>query len=307
VTIGNPFGLATDGEMALSAGVVSATARSLPKLASKEDRLYSDLIQTTAQINPGNSGGPLIDVNGDVIGIDTAVILPQKQTNGIGFAIPITRSLLEEVKQLEEGREIVYGYVGVTVEMPTQQQREEAGVSEAVGVCVETIEVGSPAARGDVLRSGDIIVKVNGEAVVDSDRFVRLVGAAAVGKPAVLNIFRDGKPLVARVTPTKRPVQYVVTNQNQRLYWRGMELGPVPTNWPAAKQPNGLVGILVIGIEDDSPMKKQGLCAGTVITGIAGRPVATMTQLQKLLNDLPAEQCTVQTAGSTTEAVSETR
>src|SRR5439155_11789612 len=85
IAIGNPYGLATEGEMCMSVGVVSATSRSLPKLASKENRLYSDLIQTTAQINPGNSGGPLFDLGGNVIGINTAVILPQKQTNGIGF------------------------------------------------------------------------------------------------------------------------------------------------------------------------------------------------------------------------------
>ena len=88
----------------LSVGVVSATGRSLPKLSSKEDRLYSDLIQTTAQINPGNSGGPLFDVHGDVIGVNTAVILPQKQTNGIGFAIPAYRRLKEIVQDLKDGR-----------------------------------------------------------------------------------------------------------------------------------------------------------------------------------------------------------
>ena len=82
--------MAAEGEMAMSVGVVRATDRSLPKLSSKEDRLYSNLIQTTAEINPGNSGGPLFDLAGDVIGVNTAVILPQKQTNGIGFAIPIT-------------------------------------------------------------------------------------------------------------------------------------------------------------------------------------------------------------------------
>src|SRR6185503_878065 len=100
LAIGNPYGLASAGEMAVSVGVVSATSRSLPRLSGKEDRLYSDLIQTTAQINPGNSGGPLFNLAGDVIGVNTAVILPQKQTNGIGFAIPVTDEMLGEVEQL---------------------------------------------------------------------------------------------------------------------------------------------------------------------------------------------------------------
>jgi hypothetical protein len=92
MAIGNPYGLAGDGELAVSVGVVSAVGRSLPKLSGKEDRLYQDLIQTTAQINPGNSGGPLFDLAGHVIGVNCAVILPVKQTNGIGFALPMRRA-----------------------------------------------------------------------------------------------------------------------------------------------------------------------------------------------------------------------
>jgi serine protease Do len=115
IAIGNPYGMAAEGEMAMSVGVVSATERSLPKLSSKEGRLYSNLIQTTAEINPGNSGGPLFNLAGEVIGINTAVILPQKQTNGIGFAIPVTDAFINHIEQLKAGREIVYGFLGVTV------------------------------------------------------------------------------------------------------------------------------------------------------------------------------------------------
>ena len=86
LTLGNPYGLATGGELAMSVGVVSATNRSLPRLSAQENRLYTNLIQTTAEINPGNSGGPLFDLEGRVIGVNAAVVLPQKNTNGIGFA-----------------------------------------------------------------------------------------------------------------------------------------------------------------------------------------------------------------------------
>ena len=145
ITLGNPYGLATEGEMAMSVGVISAVDRSLPKLASKENRLYSNLIQTTAQINPGNTGGPLNGNTGDVIGINTAVILPQKQTNGIGFAIPVTPALLAEVSDLRQGHEIVYGYVGVTVTTPTIRERHDAGINDNQGVRVESVEASSPA------------------------------------------------------------------------------------------------------------------------------------------------------------------
>jgi serine protease Do len=296
ITLGNPYGLATEGQMALSVGVVSATDRSLPKLANKEDRLYSNLIQTTAQINPGNSGGPLLDVNGQVIGIDTAVILPQKQTNGIGFAISITPQLLDEVRQLEQGREVIYGYMGVTVSPPTPRQARDAKLTDDIGVCVESVEPGSPAAGVDGLDVGDLILEVNGEKVIDTDRFVRLVGAAQVGRTATLVIARESKTMIIHLTAAKRPVQYVVSNQNQRLYWRGMVLGPVPTNWPMALNAKQLAGILVVGIEDDSPLKKRGVSAGAIITAIAGQPVKSLLEFQKVLNDVPPEKCDVQLA-----------
>jgi serine protease Do len=300
ITLGNPYGLATEGQMSLSVGVISATDRSLPRLASKEDRLYSNLIQTTAQINPGNSGGPLLDLDGRVIGIDTAVILPQKQTNGIGFALSISPELLNEIAQLEQGREMVYGYVGVTVTAPTPLERHDATLSQEVGVCVESVEAGSPAAKA--LKTGDLIVQIDGQTIDDTNRFVRLVGAAPVGRAISLDVVRDGKRMEVRVTPVKRAVQLAVSSQNQRMYWRGMVLGPVPSNWPVAMSDlKHRAGILVVGIQDDSPLKKQGVCAGTVITAIAGRPVANMLEVQRILNDVPPEQCTVQTAADTTE------
>ena len=130
IAIGNPYGLSGDGGMCLSVGVVSAVNRSLPKLSDSENRLYADLIQTTAQINPGNSGGPLFDLHGDVIGINTAVIMPQKSTNGIGFAMPINARLMDVVNHLKRGREVVYGYLGVVVSNPSDHDRELAGVTQ---------------------------------------------------------------------------------------------------------------------------------------------------------------------------------
>jgi serine protease Do len=289
ITLGNPFGLATEGEMALSVGVISAIDRSLPKLSSEEDRLYSNLIQTTAQINPGNSGGPLLDLDGNVIGINTAVILPQKQTNGIGFAIPISVGLIKEISDLRHGREVIYGYVGVTVESLTPRQHDDFGT----GVVVTTVEPGSPAASS--IKAGDILLQIDNQSIANTETFIRLVGAASVDRPTRLNVLREGKKQTVSISPIKRPVQYAISQENQRMRWRGATLGPIPTGWGGASGTKHVTGILVITVDDDSPLKSQGIAPGTLITSVAGHAVNTLAEMQDILNSVPADKCVLQT------------
>lgn len=296
IALGNPYGLAAEGEMAMSVGIVSATNRSLPKLASKENRLYTNLIQTTAQINPGNSGGPLFDLKGRVIGVNTAVILPQKTTNGIGFAMPITDSLLERMRELKEGRETVYGYLGAMISTPTPRQRQVAGVHEVIGACIDSFEPDSPAVAAKLL-PGDLVTKFNGQTIRDGDHLVRLVGDAPVDKPLLMSVSREGKTLGLTVTLRRRQLPSVaVSKQRQRLRWQGMVLGPVPEHWNVNDTTNSTKdqkpsGIMVYGIESTSDFVKQGITTGTVITAIAGQSISDMLALQKVLNDTPAEQC----------------
>ncbi|MDB5297552.1 MAG: 2-alkenal reductase, partial [Phycisphaerales bacterium] len=173
IAIGNPYGLAGDGELAVSVGVVSAVGRSLPKLSGREDRLYQDLIQTTAQINPGNSGGPLFDAAGDVIGVNCAVVLPVKQTNGIGFAIPAGPRLRAVVDRLVAGREVTYAYLGVRTTTAAPADCTAAGLPvDAGGARVDYVEAGSPAAAAG-LRAGDIVTALAGAAVAASEPFIR--------------------------------------------------------------------------------------------------------------------------------------
>lgn len=294
IAIGNPFGMAAEGEMAMSVGVVSATERSLPKLSQKENRLYSNLIQTTAEINPGNSGGPLFNLAGEVIGVNTAVILPQKQTNGIGFAIPITEGLLAHVDQLKQGREIVYGFLGVTVIDPTQRERTLAGVATG-GTVVQRIEEKSPV-HGSRLRKDDVVTAVNGIPVANSDAFIRMIGLSPIDKPVTLTVFRDRKPLDLVVTPQRRPMPPLAVNrQSQRLRWRGITLTAVPLNWPksglAAPQ-----GVYVVGIEDLEAGRKLGIKPGQIITSIAGKAITSVAELQTAINSLPLDDLKLETA-----------
>jgi serine protease Do len=293
IALGNPYGLATAGNQAMSVGVISALDRSLPKLSRKENRLYSGLIQTTTPINPGNSGGPLFNIEGEVIGINTAVILPEKKTNGIGFALPISQQLLSSIEALKDGREIVYAYLGVTVSTPTERERRTAGASPDEGVRVDSVDRDSPAQT--VLRENDIVTRIDGTSVRDSDQFVRTIGSVPVDRATRLTLVRDGRETTCSVFLRKRSVApTTVTRENRRLRWEGLLLGGVPQNWSPKNGPKPKEGLVVLAVSKSSRFAKEGqtqqIREGDVILSIAGRPLADVTDLQKLLNDLPPSQ-----------------
>jgi serine protease Do len=304
IAIGNPLGLAEAGEMAFSVGVVSATDRSLEHLSSQENRLYSNLIQTTAQINPGNSGGPLFDLEGRVIGVNAAVILPQKQTNGIGFAMPITPDLLDEVQRLREGQEIEYGYIGVNVSTPSERERQLARVPDNLGVTIDSVDPEERAAN--ILKPGDIVYRFNGIPVTDSDEFVRIVGRSdTIDKPVKIEASRDGQPITLCVRPRKRQLSpMAVCHDTQRLRWHGMLLGPIPTQSASGEAVASLssAGVMVFGIDDDSPARRDGIAVGSVITAVAGHAISDVLSLQKLVNDTPLDGCQITSRPQTTLA-----
>ena len=311
VAMGNPFGLAAEGQQAMSVGIISALDRSLPKLSKKENRLYSNLIQTTAQINPGNSGGPLFNLNGEVIGLNTAVILPDKRTNGIGFAMPITPRFLHTLNQLKQGNEIVYAYMGVMVSNPTDHERRQAGLKESIGVHLDAVETDSPAGDSGEFRDGDLIVQINGEIVRDSEQFTRIVGNADLSQPAKVSLYRAGKPLKIELKLRQRLLQTAgVTRELRRFRWQGMLIGPIPDNWEskipdtelvkASKKKSAVIkpsGLFVIGISDNSPYRKENIKPGDIIVSIGGKLVSDVIDLQKLLNETPLEKCTIGIAG----------
>ena len=299
IALGNPWGLAGGGEMSLSVGVISAIDRSLPRLSTKEDRLYYDLIQTTAQINPGNSGGPLFDLEGNVIGINTAVILPQKVTNGIGFAIPVTSHVCQVINDLKSGREISYGFLGVHVSSPTPAERRDAGISGEVGAKIDVVEQGSPAERAK-LQAGDILTEFNGQAVRDGDQFVRLVGEASADQAVSALLLHGKKPISMTLQLGHRPVPTTqVTTQTQRFHWRGMVLGPVPKNWNFGVATKVTEGLMVLAIDAQSPAAKAGIVQGAIIKSIAGKVVSDIPALQLLLNATPPEACAIECATPT--------
>ncbi|MDD2273639.1 MAG: DegQ family serine endoprotease [Desulfuromonadaceae bacterium] len=186
IAIGNPFGL----DRTMTVGVISATGRSNMGIET-----YENFIQTDASINPGNSGGPLLNVYGEVVGINTAIVAAGQ---GIGFAIPVNMAKPIFSQLIQKGS-VSRGYMGVTIQPVTEELAQSFGLKQAKGALVNNVIKGGPAARAG-LRQGDIITALNGSEIKDPAHLQRLVADAGVGKVAKITVFRDGRALELSIT-----------------------------------------------------------------------------------------------------------
>lgn len=191
LTLGNPYGLATGGDLACAVGVISATNRNLSRLSADQHRNYTGLLQTTAPINPGNSGGPLFDLEGQVVGINAAVVPPSDTANGIGFAFPVTTELREKIELLKRGENLKPTFLGVNV-LPT-----EDGMA---GAKIDLVRAGTPADASG-LCVGDVVQQIGDWPVRDPEHFVRLSSSLPAGKAVDVVIVRNGHKQVMHVTP----------------------------------------------------------------------------------------------------------
>jgi Do/DeqQ family serine protease len=186
IAIGNPFGL----ERSMTVGVISATGRSNVGIET-----YENFIQTDASINPGNSGGPLLNIHGEVIGINTAIVAAGQ---GIGFAIPMAMAKPVFTQILQKGS-VSRGYMGVTIQPVTEELAQSFGLKQTRGALVNGVLKGGPAEKAGI-RQGDVVIAFNGADVKDASHLQRLVAEHGVGKPARVTIFRDGKTMELPMT-----------------------------------------------------------------------------------------------------------
>jgi len=269
--LGNPLGLAGDGQTAVSQGLVSAIGRPLPETFGRsEDRYYGDMIQTSARVSPGNSGGPLIDIHGRVIGIVTLVGSPVGgRGDGIGFAVPIGPDSKAVIKRLLEGRQVEYGYIGVQVSTPTDVQIRAAGLSDRSAALIDSVLADGPADR-EGLQGGDLIVFVNKTAVQSADHFVRLIGAAGPGQEVEITFIRASKRHNATVKLARRRSPDSQHLSRRTVTFRGATLSEVD---PAMHDWGNLPGyaLLVLMVNDGSPADHAGLTPGDIIVRIEGQ------------------------------------
>ena len=264
VAIGNPFGLG----QTITAGIVSAVGRSGLSLES-----YEDFIQTDAAINVGNSGGALINLKGELVGINTAIFSGRGGNIGIGFAIPINMAR-QIMDQLLTHGEIQRGRIGVQIQDLIPDLAEALGTSHERGAVVAQVIPGTPAEAAGI-QIGDVIVEMNGEPVVGSSDLRNKVGLLRVGDAVRLTIERDGKPMTIELAVGESS-EVALGAGSQIPQLEGVVLGPLTPSSPLHEE---VEGVLVIEVEVDTPAWNAGLREGDVIVEVNRREVKSTDEI----------------------------
>ena len=268
--IGDPFGVGETATM----GIVSATGRGFGGAIEQ----YEDFIQTDAAINPGNSGGALIDVHGDLAGINTAILSGGGGSQGVGFAIPINmaRNVLDQI--LEHGH-VIRGHLGVLVQSVSPDIAKAFGLSKGGGALVGDVTPGSPAAKAGIAR-GDIILEMNGQAVNGPDDLSVRVSQTPPGTNVHLKVFRDGQTRDVEVTLSESTEKSEATPATSGP--TGLDGVNVQTLTPELASQLGLprdtTGVAVTSVDPSSPAAAAGLQRGDAIQEVNRKPVRNVAQ-----------------------------
>jgi serine protease Do len=269
IAIGNPFGL----DRTVTVGIISATARTRVGVAT-----YENFIQTDASINPGNSGGPLLNIDGRVIGVNTAIVAAGQ---GIGFAIPINMAK-EIMRQLIARGRVVRGWLGIMIQDVTEELASGFGVHEREGVLVANVMPSGPAEAAG-MKIGDVIVDFGGAPIKESPDLQRRVAAITPGQQIEIKVVREGKPLPLRVTVGEMPSDEPVAAVESLDEGWGLRVEPVAPD-VMQRIPNAhIAGVVVTEVASGGPADAAGLRRGDIILDVAGQPVPDPATLVRAL------------------------
>lgn len=296
MAIGNPFGFAIENpEPTVTVGVISALHRYLPALG-RRDRGYDDLIQTDAAINPGNSGGPLVNLEGEIIGINTAIITTSGGYQGLGFAIPVNKAK-NILGKLKKGQEILYGWLGVSIQDLNDDLRSYFGIKEKEGIIIVKVYKYSPAEKAG-LKEGDLILSFNNQAVKTTRDLVRMVSFSEIDKLVPVKVIREGNEKVINVKIVSRPSEAEELSSEEieksQTNFRGMVVDDLTS---ANKRRFGIredEGVVIVYIEDASPADKSGLMVGDVIVKIENRKIKDKEEFKTVISTIKGN-CLVKT------------
>ncbi len=278
VAVGNPFGLGGT----VTAGIVSAEGRDIGSGP------YDNYIQIDAPINKGNSGGPAFDMNGKVIGVNTAIYSPSGGSVGIGFDIP-AQTAKTVVAQLKDNGKVTRGWLGVQVQPVTKGIADSLGLKTAEGAMVDEPQDGSPAAKAGI-QSGDIVTALNGTPIKDSRDLAQKVATLAPGSSAKLDILRKGELKTITVTLGEMPNQRQANAGNTEtpgengLPRLGLTLAPADE-----VAGSGSKGVVITGVDPDGPAAERGFQTGDIILDVGGNAVENTGDVRKALSEATSQ------------------
>jgi serine protease Do len=273
--IGSPFGL----EQTVTAGIVSAKGRTIGSGP------YDDFIQTDASINPGNSGGPLINMAGEVVGINTAIIA---RAQGIGFAIPINLAK-GIINQLKENGEVSRGWLGVGIQELSPELANYYRISEKKGVLVTQVNEGDPADKAGI-KVKDIILAIDGTPVYTARDLSMRIASTPVGQKINIKLVRDGKGMTVKAELAKRTDSDIATNRGSGIEDNfGAKLTSLTSeNAPKYGFAEDERGILILDIAPGQKASKAGLMRGDLIKEVNHKPVMTVGEFQDRVGEIGA-------------------
>ena len=288
VAIGNPFGSYLNSpEPTVTVGVVSALHRTLG-VGLRRETDYGDLIQTDAAINPGNSGGPLVNLKGEVVGINAAIFSTSGGYQGIGFAIPINVAK-RIISNLIKGKKISYGWLGVTVQNLDDDLAGKFGVDLAKGALIAKVLADSPADKAG-LKEGDIIVGFEKEQVEDIRELIRRVGRAEVGKKVNLKVIRNKKSINIKVALGERPdmteLEGEVVQDKTTVSWRGIVVAEITPQVSKLYDLKDTDGVVIVNIGRNTPASEALLVKGDLIFAIENKKLSGLKDFEKITGSI---------------------
>lgn len=280
MAIGNPFGL----EHTVTAGIVSAKGRVIGAGP------YDDFIQTDASINPGNSGGPLLNMQGKVVGINTAIVASGQ---GIGFAVPGTMAK-EVIAQLKEYQMVKRGWLGVSIQDMDKNTAQALGLKEPEGALIASVEPGDPADKAG-LKAGDVITAVNGEKIEDARDLTRVIGRAKPGEQVSISLWRNEKQSQLKIKLGARDLQQTASRTEDKGSDSagaalGLELRSLRAEEAKSLGLDEPKGLLITGVQSDSLAAENGLRAGDVILEANGQKMNTPDEFQDIMQGSAKEK-----------------
>jgi serine protease Do len=287
LAIGNAFGL----HHTVTMGIISAVGRADVGIAD-----YEDFIQTDAAINPGNSGGPLVNIKGDIIGINTAIFSKTGGYQGIGFAVPSNMVMIVKDQLLKEGK-VTRGWLGVTIQELTPEIAKKFGLKTTEGVLVSDVAKNSPAYKAGIT-AGDIIIDFNARKITDVGMLRNLVAQSKIGSESTVTFIRQGKEYRTKVTIVELPVDNSETpnrpSQNQEISSNALSGITVTDLSTSLSKQLGVdkeeKGVVIMKIEPDTSADEGGLRKGDIIQEIDRQRITNLTEFNRALSRLNTDE-----------------